>query len=459
MIDIGTVLRHYKRLDIQEEIVRCARDREVAVKYGDKGFGKRPDTLTYPKDIIEFAKQRATSFHVSEEHWSNALSLSPELRTDELDALRTGWDLVLDIDCYFWEYSKLTAKMLIQALRHHGIRSISCKFSGNKGFHIAVPYQAFPVKLHGKDTRLFFPEGAKRIALYLNEFIRERLSEEILKTNSVDDIMKTTGRRFDEIIKNSKFDPFSIIDIDTLLISSRHLYRMPYSLHEKSGLCSIPIDPDRVMEFDKQMAEPDDVKVSSFRFLDTSGTKENEARDLILQAFDFSIPQTDDRPKRDYDKEFEELTSAIPADFFPPCIHNILKGIEDGRKRSMFILINFFSNTGYDYDRIDELLHEWNKRNREQLREVNIRGQVRYRRMQKQKVLPPNCDNLSYYKNFGVCTPDNFCPRIKNPVNYAVLKARIAQGNDNKGRQKLTDEQKDMRRKYRERVKEGSTVE
>jgi len=71
MIDIGTVLRHYKRKEIQEAMVAAAKDREVAVRYGDKGYGKRPDTLSYPNDVIEFAKQRATSFHVSEEHWSN----------------------------------------------------------------------------------------------------------------------------------------------------------------------------------------------------------------------------------------------------------------------------------------------------------------------------------------------------------------------------------------------------
>ena len=27
-----------------------------------------------------------------------------------------------------------------------------------------------------------------------------------------------------------------------------------------------------------------------------------------------------------------------------------------------------------------------------------------------------------YYKDFGVCKPDNLCSRIKNPVNYAKRK-------------------------------------
>jgi len=454
MIDIGTVLRHYKRKEIQDEMVAAGTGREVAVKYGDKGFGKRPDVLNYPKDVIEFAKQYATSFHVSEEHWSNPLNLSPELKKEELEDLRSGWDLVLDIDCLYWEYSKMTAHLLVQALKQHGVKSISCKFSGNKGFHLGVPFQAFPVLLHNKPTKEFFPEGAKRIAFYLTDVIRKPLSKEILKSNTVEDIKNTTGKPFNEIIKDKQFNPYSVIEIDTLLISSRHLYRMPYSLHEKSGLSSVPIDPEKVLDFDKKTAEPDNVKLSKFRFLDTSKTQENEAKNLILQAFDFKIPEEKIKT-RDYDREFETLTEAIPADFFPPCMHNILNGLEDGRKRSMFILINFLSNVGYEYDKIDEILHEWNKRNKEQLREVVLKGQVRYRKTAKAKVLPPNCNNLSYYKNFGVCTPDNFCPRIKNPVNYAVLKARFAQGKEKKGRKKLTEEQKAMRRKYREKMKQA----
>ncbi len=453
MIDIGTTLRHYKRADIQREMIQGAIDREVAVKYADKGFGKRPDTLSYPKDIIEFAKQGATSFHVSEEHWSNVFSLDPALKKEELDDLRTGWDLVLDIDCLFWEYSKLTAHLLVKALRDHGVRSISCKFSGNKGFHIGVPFQAFPVKLHGKDTRLFFPDGAKRIAYYLSEVIKKQLSREILKKYSVDQIMKTTGKPFKEIIKDNKFDPYSVIEIDTLLISSRHLYRMPYSLHEKSGLCSVPIDPDDILCFEKEKARPDNLPLSQFRFLDSSKTVENEAGQLILQAFDFSVPRQEQERGKDYAKEYDVLTTAVPYELFPPCIKNILAGLEDGKKRSMFILINFLDNVGYDYDSIGEILESWNKKNREPLRDVLIKGQLRYRRVQKKKVLPPNCDNSAYYLDFRVCTPDSFCPRIKNPVNYSILKSRFAQGQGNKGRQKLTDEQKEMRRRYRESLK------
>ena len=71
MIDIGTILRHYKREDIQKEMILHAEDKEIGTRFANGGFGKRPDILSYPRDILELAKQGATSFHSSEEIWKN----------------------------------------------------------------------------------------------------------------------------------------------------------------------------------------------------------------------------------------------------------------------------------------------------------------------------------------------------------------------------------------------------
>ena len=111
-------LKHYKRKEIQEEIVNGAKDKEIAVKFGDKGFGKRPDVLLFPNDVLELAKKDATSFHASEELWLNPLNLKPEMRRKELDDLRKGWDLILDIDCKILDYSKIAADLLVKALKN-----------------------------------------------------------------------------------------------------------------------------------------------------------------------------------------------------------------------------------------------------------------------------------------------------------------------------------------------------
>ena len=116
MIPINVTLSHYKRKEIQDEIINFSKNKEVIARYNEK-FGKRPDTLSYPKDIIELAKQGATSFHASEEIWQNPLALNPNLRKDELDKMRIGWDLVLDIDCGIYEYSRIAADLTIKALK------------------------------------------------------------------------------------------------------------------------------------------------------------------------------------------------------------------------------------------------------------------------------------------------------------------------------------------------------
>lgn len=418
MIDIGTVLRHYKRDDVQEAILFNSPGREVAVKFGEKGFGQRPDVLSHPGDVLELAKQGATSFHASEEQWSNPLHLDTGMRRKELDGLRTGWDLLLDVDCQFPEYSQIAADLLIKALRHHGVDSVTVKFSGNHGFHIGVPFSAFPESVHGTETRLLFPEGPRRIALYLKEMIGEPLAARILEVDSMPKLLEKTGKKFPEVVKNSLFDPFSVLSLDTVLISSRHLYRMPYSFNEKSGLVSIMLED--ISKFDREMAKPENINVLKAKFLD--GGEKGEAKKLIVQAFDFNPAKEETEAVQK--REFEAQGTSIPVELFPPCMHNIFRGMEDGKKRSLFILVNFLTTVGWGYDEIEKFLHEWNKKNPEPLREQLIVGHLRYHKQMKKRVLPPNCANTMYYVDMRICTPDNFCPRIKNPANYSILKAK-----------------------------------
>jgi len=394
-------------------------------KFGEGGFGKRPDTLTYPDDVVELAKQGATSFHISEEHWQNVLQVNPELKRAELDKLRTGWDLIIDVDCQELDYSKITAHLLVQALKYHGLNCLSVKFSGNHGFHIAVPYCAFPEKINNQETNKNFPEGPRRIALYLKDFIKEGLAREMLKKEDINEIAKRSGKPFNEIVVNGIFDPFSVLSIDTVLISSRHLYRSIYSFNEKSGLISIPVDADKIIQFNKEDARPEKIKPEYIEFVKENIVKPNEAKKLIVQAFDY-LP-IEEKPKETDVREFEALQDAVPEELFPPCIKLILQGLEDGKKRALFILTNFLVSCGWSYDMIEKRILEWNKMNKEPLRETTVRGHLRYNKQQQKKILPPNCQNVMYYTDMRICYPDNFCKYIKNPVNYAIRKSKNMQ--------------------------------
>ena len=102
-----------------------------------------------------------------------------------------------------------------------------------------------------------------------------------------------------------------------------------------------------------------------------------------------------------------------------------MAGLEDGKKRALFVLVNFLTSVGWSYDQIDGLLKKWNENNPEPLREVYLLGQVRYHKQNKKKVMPPNCENKAYFKDMQICKPDTLCGMIKNPVNYAIRKGKI----------------------------------
>lgn len=511
MLKFSDALRFYTRRDIQEAMVEGALNREIAIRFSDKGFGKRPDILKYPDEIKDLAKEGATSFHASEELWDNPKLIMSDMRKKDIEKLRIGWDIILDIDSPYWKISKITAWLIINGLKDLGIDSVSVKFSGNKGFHIGVPFDAFPEEYDGKETKSLFPDAARNIAGYLLEYITDKYikvesNNEIIFGEGLEKkfkisyqkLQELTGKKIEELTRKIcskcgkiirkeggekksiefhcpkcessietsedesfhkcekcnilmekieskkslcdcgsndyfiKFDPLSIIEVDTILISSRHLFRMPYSLHEKSGLVSIPFNPEKILLFEKKFAMPEITKVSKHKFIDRENVKKGEAKDLLEKSMEFGKK----KERKDYEvkgkREFEELHEAIPEVLFPPCMKEILNGLEDGRKRAIFVLINFLKCVGWNYDMIDKRLREWNKKNPEPLKEQIINGQLRYHKRNKEKILPPNCSNKSYFKDMQVCMPDNFCKKIKNPVNYAILKAKIGRKNTSK---------------------------
>ncbi len=428
MIHLSTSLKYYKRPDVQEAMVRHSTKKEVAPRFGDS-FGKRPDVLSYPGDVLEFAKKGATSFHCSEEMWSNPLNLQPLMNKRQLDDLRVGWDLILDVDYKAFEYSRIATELIVKALRHHGVKSITAKFSGNKGFHVAVPFEAFPREYNGTPMQLLFPDATRRIAHYISEKIQTTLMKQLIECEK-GDLSKVAEKMAVPIEHLKKVDsknltaqwiPESFMAIDTGLVSSRHMYRMPYSLHEKSGLVSVPVDINSILSFERDTAATDKFKFGEWDFMDRESARPSEAAQLFTDAFDatFTKPQEESEQK-----EYEMPAEAVPEKFFPPCINKLLNGVEDGRKRTLFILINFLSSCGWSYDAIEARLKEWNKKNKEPIHETYLVGQLRYHKQQRKKILPPNCSNQAYYQDLRVKCPEEYC-KFKNPVNYARKRAKL----------------------------------
>ncbi|MDY6769014.1 MAG: hypothetical protein SVW02_02815, partial [Candidatus Nanohaloarchaea archaeon] len=106
--------------------------------------------------------------------------------------------------------------------------------------------------------------------------------------------------------------------------------------------------------------------------------------------------------RTEFDGEFDVPEEAAPEEYFPPTIHNILEGLEDGRKRAVFILTTFLQQVGYDFDSIEAMLWEWNDRNKEALDETYIRTQLNWHERQDEPLMPPNWDANGFYKDMNV---------------------------------------------------------
>jgi hypothetical protein len=493
-LDPELVKRHYKQAHVQEAMLAISQGKEVVGSFGGTGYAQRPNMIMYPDDIMTQVEAGITSFHVSEETWQNPISLVPGMDTKEMDGIRTGWDLIIAIDCNHWEYSKIAAHLIIQALEHAGLTCVSCKFSGNHGFHIAVPFECFPEEINGKKVASLFPEAPKIIAEYLKDRIEPlqdvpenrkddtSLSAQILRheqdgqmvseEETIQKIAEKTNLPFAELVMDKtttkgetvkRFHALNILEIDTLLISSRHLVRHVYSINEKSGWVSVPINPSKVLDFNRDVAKIENFVKSRFIFLDRAKAKEGEATALFQQAYDFSKTHQqmilDDEKKKSSKRTYQEITSAVPEEFFPVPIQQILKGLEDGRKRAIFILKNFLYSLGWPPVAIQEYILEWNKKNKDPLKEVVIKGQLRSLGRGSRPILPPNYDNAAYYASMGIDTSEPLKRGIKNPVNDTLRRYYAVHGRPDeqkKGRTKLTEEQKEARKKYREKKKKAA---
>ncbi len=462
------VQRLYSNRYIIDEILRIAEGKEVTGSFGGDGYSKRPDVLNAPGDILDSVSRGITSFHISEETWQNPLLIGEYAEQNALNELRSGWDLVLDIDCDDFEFSQIATNQLIQTLRTVGIKSISVKFSGNHGFHIGVPFQAFPQYVGTKKTAALFPDLPRRIASLLKELTSKNLRNELVNRFSITELAQRSGKESDFA---TDFDPFSIIEIDTVFLASRHLFRSVYSFNEKSGLVSIPVPAEEVLSFDRKQATVDNVLASldtlaDYPFIDRKGVEQEEGRDLLVLAMDHKPELNDEvshirKQQSDYDEFLSE--ERVPEIDFPPCIHKILGGLVDGRKRAIFILRNFLNVMNWTPDEIKEAINTWNESNAPPLRATVINTQLRYLKPT-EKILPPNCKE--YYEGIGVCHPDRICQTIKNPVAYAKRKYKRKQYEKENNaptqeKRTLSEEQKEkmkqgreQKRKSRERIKE-----
>jgi hypothetical protein len=497
-------MSHYSRQDIQKAMFDFCKCRETVANFNNKFFAKRPDTFDYTSDIINQVRQGATSFHCSEEIWANPLDINTDMTPEQYNNLRTGWDFLIDIDSPFLDYGKIAARLLIEQLEQHGVKNYGIKFSGSKGFHIIVPFKAFPKEIDGELTKNNFPEWPRMIAGYIFSKIRGPMNQEILgltdretlkkkgelvteslcpkcnnptitkkigkykcqdircktevesmKSNRKEMICPTCNGKALRVsereiqfceeckINTAKLEAtssfggekrqiaqaeFKIEDtikstedaVDVILVSSRHLFRAPYSLHEKTAFASIVIEKDQVQDFKPTDADP--LKITNPKSF-MPDCVDGEAEQLLLKALEWGRQNAPKEKPKKYDGAALDMKGlTITEDMFPPVIKTILKGIPaDGRKRALGLLLSFFTSLEFPEEFIEEKIEEWNNKNYQPLKQGYVKSQIAW--ALKNKRLPPNYDK-PIYKEFGIRSPPE--PGMKNPINYTIKKAMQA---------------------------------
>src|SRR3990172_2521411 len=248
------IINYYSRQDIQNQIMTFSKDREVVGSMQDGRYLKRPDVLAYPKDLIERIKQGVVSLHCSVEKWYNPMQLSSNLSQQELETLRSGYDLIFDIDSkYKLEHAAVAADVLYSQLKDFGIKA-TIKFSGSRGFHIGISGDALPESVDFKKISKLYPQIPQVISEFLSQKIKDKLLEELIAMEGgVASLVKIAG-------SVSELSPYEFVNIERNW-GNRHLFRMPYSLHPKTWLVSLPLKREVLYKFEAESANPENAKI------------------------------------------------------------------------------------------------------------------------------------------------------------------------------------------------------
>jgi len=495
---------YYSNPKVQGAILEFAKDRETVPRYFE-GFGKRPDVVQYPSDIVGLVKKGATSFHTSEEIWQDPLNIDPEMSVREMNEMRKSWDLLIDVDSKYLDVSKILAKLIVETLENFGVRNYGVKFSGSKGFHVIVSGAAFPEEFDGEKMSDAFPRWPRAICEYLthitraefnkrvgeifsdsvkvpkDEKAREALCPEcgrptkkgklvvlecpVCGTQIQRKDMKITKRRLKciqencagvlEIVQEKDYfeceycdDVSSISKTETsgkyattftahakknyseeieegdsgnyygasdlVLVSPRHLFRMPYSLHEKTALASVVLTKEEIDNFKPRDADPLKVEVKNFYPENERG----EGSRLLAAALEWKqereAKEKEIEKKKYSGREFKETDySEVDESMFPVAIKKLLKGLDEGRKRGLFVLITFLRSLNFSPSEINKRIRDWNEKNDPPLKEGYVRSQIEWHLRQKRKILPPNYANDAFYRDIGLIKEK---PKTKNPL-------------------------------------------
>ncbi|MEM4144244.1 MAG: DNA primase noncatalytic subunit PriX [Candidatus Bathyarchaeia archaeon] len=303
----------YLREDFLKEIQPWLWGREL-------WFGKgapRPLKANGPEDfrslVEKYGKTSVFPLFISTQVFSEPLKLESE----SPDKLRVNWDFFLDLDCEKFEDVKRAAVKAQKTLERFNVKDFLLKFSGRRGFHLIIPGLSLDIFTAG-EYRLAYPKLALNLA-----------------------------RFFEAVINEPR------VKVDTQVYQPRQMMRAPYSIHEETGLVSVPVNSP--LEFKLEMAKVENVKITPFPINGAWG----EARELLFSLRDWLKEHGQTEPglkilswgeakrKRDRGYSWIEKLLANPVD--------------DGRHRLLWLIVApYLVNVkGVPLSEAEKTAYEW----------------------------------------------------------------------------------------------------
>jgi len=258
------ILRHYLRIDVEEEVARFCRGRWVAVECTPRGgrrifqryWDDRPLTISEPADLKrvlnKFWRLSPRTFYGSVNVYRILSSRNDLSRGENIAYSTPSWDIDGSLDEL--ELIKEAAAILVEELRRHRVeKSIYLIWSG-RGIHVHLNERAI-------GEEIWMRHGPIRVSFSIVEYILRSARERL---------MEVCGRSRD------RGRPLKIENV----MDVQRVFTAPLSLHRELDLVAVPINPDELDSFDLSWAD-----MESFRYWrDWWRYVEGEADELALRA-------------------------------------------------------------------------------------------------------------------------------------------------------------------------------
>ena len=233
--------RFYLRDDFLEMIEPWLWGREIWLSNAPRPL--KADDKNEFKDLIErYGVNEPFHFFLSVEIFSEPL----KLKTERPESLRVSWDFFLDLDSEDFTATKRAAAKALKALKMFNVENYLLKFSGRRGFHLIIPGLSLDVFAPGE-----FRQAYPKLAISLAEWFKAVINEQTVK-------------------------------VDISVYKPRQLMRAPYSIHEETGLVSVPVE--NPLEF-----KLEDAKIESIKEIPPLPLKgrAGEAQELLVSLRDW----------------------------------------------------------------------------------------------------------------------------------------------------------------------------